>query len=352
MFALPPAPAAIPAIVAHAAASSAASSSPALKVHSGPYGGLAFLNTGAALRAKGISITNRLVLNCGVNVPATAAHAACGLGAPSYTAKSGAISPSLSSGSTGATVDLKFVRGSHSLAISTGTLTASGGVLTVAAKIGGRSVPIGTEHPRTTRTVSDVTFSNAPLKLTAAGASAIGHALGTTLSAGGTIATFGGNIVFKQAYVASGAATLKLPASVTPTPTGTATGGAHNINLTVLPQLAALSNFQLALNGTLHLGGGMSLVIGKRTVTVSDISDTLHGDTTSNRKDQLSATVDGKHVTLADMSDPNLAQDTGATETDDYTKVTLTAAGAAALGAPFKSGSSLGSLYFDAKVSD
>ena len=349
MFAPPPAPAPRPTIVAHAAGA-VASSSPALKVHSGPYGGLAFLSAGSALRAKGITIAHRVVLSCAVDVPATAAHPACGQGAPGLTASSGAISPSLQSGSANATVDLKFVRGSRSLSISAGKLTASRGVLTVVAKIGGNYVSIGTERPRSTRTVSDVNLSTEPLKLTAPGASAIGRALGTTLSAGGTIATFGGSIVFKQAYVASGAAALKLPGTVTPTPTGPATGGAHNLNLTVLPQLAGLSNLQLALNGTVHLGGGMSLVINKQTVTVSDVSMSMHGDSTSKREDQLNATVNGKHLTLANMSDPNLAQDSGATESDDYTKITLTSAGAAALGGTYKAGSSFGSMMFDAKV--
>jgi hypothetical protein len=350
MLAPPPTSAPAPAIVVHAAASTPASDSPALKVHGGPYGGLAFLSTGSALRAKGITITNRLVLKCGVNVPASAAHAACGLGAPSYTASSGSISPTLTSGSANATVDLKFVRGARSLAISVGKLTASGGVLTVVARINGSDVSLGTEKPKGVRSVSDVTFNNAPLKLTAAGAKALGNALGTSLSAGGTIATFGGNIVFKQANVVSGAATLDLPRTVTPTATGKATGGPHNVNLTVLPQIAALSNFQQALNGTLHLGGGMSLTIGKRTVTITDPGIVMHGDTTNNREDQLVANVNGKHVTLANMSDPNLAQDSGATESDDYTKVTLTSAGAKALGSPFKAGSSFGTLMLDANI--
>src|ERR1700722_17479661 len=100
------------------------------------FGALSFLHAGSALKAKGITITNRVTLSCGAIAPP--ARTACGLGAPSLTAQSGDLDPALGSGTVKTTADLKFVRGSRSVAISSGEVSASHGVVTVAVTIGGR----------------------------------------------------------------------------------------------------------------------------------------------------------------------------------------------------------------------
>lgn len=345
MLALPAAPArsapllsARPALVA----------SQPLPVHRA-FGGLAFLNTGSALKAKGITITNRLVLSCQAIVPP--AREACGLGPPSLTAQSGSLDPALGSGTVTTTADLKFVRGSRSLAISTAQVSAAHGVATVAVKVGGREVSLATIKPRVTRTVSDITFANGPLTLTGSGAATLGHALGTSLKAGGTIARFGGNIVFTKANVVSGSATFTLPGTAKATPTGSATGGAGAVNLGVLPGLVPLSPFLQTLDGTLHLSGGLTLAIGQRTVTLTSLSVTLHGAAVNHRTDLLSASVNGHKVALANLQTaPSGASDTGKSESDDEPSITLTRAGAAALGSPFTSGSKFGSVQVFATV--
>jgi hypothetical protein len=313
------------------------------------FGGLAFLNTGSALKAKGITITNRLTLSCAAIVPP--AHQACGLGPPSLTAQSGSLDPALGSGTVTATADLKFVRGSRSLAISAGEVSASHGVVTVSIKVGGREVSLGTIKPRVTRTVSDVTLANGPLMLTGSGAAALGHTLGTSLKAGGTIGRFGGNVVFTQANVVSGVTTMNLPTHVTATPTGAATGSSSAVSLPVLPGVVPLSKDLGSLDGTLHLSGGFTLGIGGRTVTLSSVSIDLHGSEATNRTDGLSASVNGHRVVLADMKvASSAASDNGRSETDDETSVTLTRAGAAALGSPFRAGSKFGTVQVLATV--
>jgi hypothetical protein len=219
MIAPPPPPAPRIAISRPAAAASRP-----LKVHR-DFGFLAFVHTGNALRAKGITITHRIGLSCAAIAPP--ARAACGAGPPGLTPESGALDPALGSGSVTTNADLKFVRGSRSLSIKAATVTASRGLITVTVKIGKSFVPLGVIQPRVSREVSDVVLANGPLVLTARGASALGHALGTSLKGGGQFATFGGNVEFSQANVASGTATLNLPGQVRATPTGTASGGAH-----------------------------------------------------------------------------------------------------------------------------
>jgi hypothetical protein len=314
------------------------------------FGGLAFLHTGSALKAKGIKIDHRIALSCAAVAPP--ARVACGNGWPGLTPMGGTLDPGLASGSVTTNADVKFVRGSRSVALRSATVSASHGVLTVSARIGGRTVALGTATPRAQRTVSDVNLANRPLLLTAAGAAALGHALGTSLKAGGQISAFGGNVVFTEANVVSGTATLNLPGQVTATPTGTASGGAHAINLTVLPGVLALSHGLESLTGTLHLSGGMSLSISGRTVTVTGLSVTLHGDKLDqHRTDVLSATVNGHHIALANMKEASgAADDSGKSETDSETTVTLTASGAAALGSPFKSGSKFGTVDVFANV--
>jgi hypothetical protein len=157
-------------------------------------------------------------------------------------------------------------------------------------------------RPRFTRTVFDVTLANGPLTLTGSGAAALGHALGTSLKAGGTIGTFGGNVVFTKTNVVSGSTTVNLPAHVTATPTGAASGGSSAVNLPVLPGLVPLSNDLQSVNGTLPLSGGFTLGIGGRTVTLSSLSVALHGSEATNRTDVLSASVNGHKVALADMT--------------------------------------------------
>jgi hypothetical protein len=346
MLAMTPPPAAVSAIVISRPA--VASAQP-LKVRR-DFGGLTFVHTGSALKAKGISIQHRSALMCAAIAPP--ARVACGNGWPGLTPTGGRLDPALASGSVTTNADVRFVRGSRSVALSSATVSASHGVLTVSARIGGRNVALGTVKPRVQRTVSDVAFANRPLLLTAAGAAALGHALGTSLKAGGQISAFGGNVVFTQANVVSGTTTLNLPGQVTSTPTGTATGGANAVNLTVLPGVLSLSKGLSSLTGTLHLSGGMSLGISGRTVTVTGVSVTLHGDKLDqHRTDVLSATVNGHHVALADMKQASgAAQDSGKTETDTETTVTLTAAGAAALGTPFKSGSKFGTVDVSVNV--
>jgi hypothetical protein len=318
------------------------------------FGGLAFLHPGSALKAKGITITNRLTLPCQrfVRSVPPAAHPACGLGAPSLTARSGSLDPALGSGTVSTTADLKFVRGQRSLAISSGQISASRGVVTVRVTIGGHSVSLGTVKPRVTRTVSDVTLDNSTLKLTSAGAGALGHALGTSLKAGGSIATFGGNVVFTQANVVSGSAEFSLPGQQTVTPTGAATGGGHALNLPVLPGVLPLSHDLGSLAGTLHLSGGATMTIGGAPVTLTDLSITLDGKQIDQaRTDQLGATVNGHHVVLADMKESSgAASDNGTMETDDETTVSLTEAGASALGGSYKSGSKFGTGQIFATV--
>ncbi|MGH3261933.1 MAG: hypothetical protein ACRDNS_08065, partial [Trebonia sp.] len=200
------------------------------------------------------------------------------------------------------TADLKFTRGSRSLAISNARVTGSGGVVTVAVAIGRHEVSLGTVRPRVIRTFSDITFADRSLVLTAQGARALGGALGTTLKAGGAIATFGGNIVFTQANVVSGTATFSLPSQVTAAPTGAATGGGDAINLPVLPAIVPLSSGLLSLNGRLRLSGGVTLTLGGRTVTLTALGITAHGNQINRRSDLLIATVDGHPVELANMS--------------------------------------------------
>lgn len=346
MLAITTAPAPVPAIVI---SRPAAVASRPLKVRRN-FGGMAFLHTGRALKAKHITIDHRITLSCAAVAPP--ARVACGAGYPGLTPTGGTMDPALGSGSVAASADVKFVRGSRSVAISSSSLSASRGVVTLSVRIGGRMVALGTVKPRVKRTVSDVTLANRPLVLTAPGAAALGHALGTTLKAGGQIATFGGNIVFTQANVVSGSTTLNLPGQVTATPTGTASGATREINLPVLPGVLALSSGLESLTGTLHLSGGMSLTISGRTVTVTGLSVTLHGDKLDqHRTDVLSATVDGSHVALATMKEASgSAEDTGKTETDAETTVTLTTSGAAALGSPFKSGSKFGTIDVFATV--
>ncbi|MGH2873343.1 MAG: hypothetical protein ACRDL5_12900 [Solirubrobacteraceae bacterium] len=323
------------------------------------FGGLAFLKTGGALRANGITIGHRITLVCGAMIESTntaripPAHEACGQGAPGLTASGGSLDPALGSGSVTATADLRFTRGSRSLAVSQARVTASRGVVTVAVAIRGHEVSLGTVRPRVIRTVSDVTFANRPLVLTAPGARALGHALGTTLKAGGVIATFGGNIVFTQANVVSGTATLSLPSQVTVAPTGAATGGGHAVDLPVLPGIVPLSKGLLSLNGTLHLSGGVSLTVGGRTVTLTAIGVTPRGNEVVRRTDVLIVRVNGHSVKLANMATAgSAASDSGRTESIDESSITLTSAGAKALGAPFKTGSHFGTAQIAATVGD
>jgi hypothetical protein len=168
--------------------------------------------------------------------------------------------------------------------------------------------------------------------LTSPGAAALGHALGTALEAGGTVATFGGNVVFEQANVVSGSADFTLPQTVTPT--GTDTGAGHALNLGVLPAIVPLSHNLGSIAGTLHLSGSATMKIRGATVTLTSLSVTFDGNRIDKaRSDQLSARVNGHHVVLAHMKEASGGpSDDGATETDDETSVTLTKAGAAALG--------------------
>jgi hypothetical protein len=339
---LPPAPA------AHVSAKSAA---PALKILP-QFGELGVLNTGSALKAAGIKLTNRIVLRCQTLSPV--ARPACGLGAPGITATGGSLAPDLSSGTATAKFDIKFVRGSRSVAISSGRLVAAGGKLTVEARIGSHVVSIGTIHSKVTRTISGITIANGSLLLTAPGARAIGHALGAHLKSGGVISSrFGGNVDFIQANIASGSAAFTLPGSLG---TITSVAPAHGAgNVPSLPVLAAVIPVtrDSFLNGTLHLAGGFSFTSHGKSVTLSHVSISLHGAVIDNRTDVLHARVNGTEVELATavQSTPD-DQDTGSgpSESDLEKPVTLTAAGAKALGRGFRAGESLGSIALTASV--
>jgi hypothetical protein len=313
------------------------------------FGGLAFVPTGSALKTNRITITNRLKLPCAAIVTRTpVARPACGLGAPSLTPQSGSLDPALASGTVTATADLN-VRCSRSLAIKSASFSASQGVVIVSVKIGSHSVTLRTVKPRISRTFSDLMLGNAPLTLTSSGAAALGHALGTSLKAGGNVGTFGGIVVFEQANVVSGSAELTLPQTVTPT--GTATGGGHALNLGVLPGIVPLWRDLGSLAGTLHLSGGAAMRIGGATVTLTGPSVTFDNQIGKARTDLLRATVNGHHVALANMKEASGGPSSnGTTETDDETSVTPTKAGAVALGGSYKSGSKFGTAVSFASV--
>jgi hypothetical protein len=114
----------------------------------------------------------------------------------------------------------------------------------------------------------------------------------------------------------------------------------------------ALSNDLSSLTGTLHLSAAMSLSISGRTATVTNISVTLHGDKLDNaRTDVLSATLNGRHVALANLKQASgAADDSGKTETGLETTVSLTSAGAAALGNPFRAGSKFSTVQIFATI--
>jgi hypothetical protein len=333
------------------AATAAAQPSLAILPH---FGGLAFLSTGSALKANGITIAHRIQLACATDDAQVEVRPDCGEGAPSLTNTGGSLAPNLASGSTNATVDVKFVRGPRSLAISNARLVADNGLLTFEPKIGSAYVALGTTRPKLSRDIGDTNLANSQMLLTATGAKALNHALGTNLAAGGVITSaFGGNVVYKQANLTSGSAVFAFAESIaSATPTGAARNATQGVSLPLVAKVADL-NIDGWINAALHYAGGFTFKHGGRTETITNLNVDLRANVINNRSDILHADVNGTEVELATATQSFANEQTeGSTrsEVDNETPLKLTAAAAARLCAGYTAGADIGSLVLTSTV--